>query len=550
VSAIIAGRLLTGAALSVIGVALPVYYAYAALGAMVGVGATAVCANLIGQREFAKVHQTYTLSYILLFLFAIALTLPILMFTDPVLRLLGATPDIFAETKEYVSALGAGGVLVMLVYPAYNLLRFDGRNFAAAAVFFMMAGLNILLDFVFLLGLKSGVSGIAVAMVLSSGAAGIFGNALLLKKSENLKIARPEPGSIGLARRVIWAGSPSAMEYLCFLLTALFINNILSSRFGSSALSVFKVVDSVDTFSLAVIWAIAGPLVTFAGVFLAERDTSSVKQLLTLAFKWGGPIVLAITVCCFVFSTRVAALFGVAGPAAQAAVRIFSLHLPMSLLLNIVIYLYMANHRAALANLIIASKFILVVAFASPLTNTFGLTGVWHSFWISEVITILLICAVGMALCRKNKDLTRFFLIDLSAERQGAYKAFIVPATYESISECAAGILDFSEANALSAGEAMRISLALEELLVVITENCKPDHVNVRILIIGDTIIISLRNTGAKFNPVEYARNAEGDKEMDVMGINIILKLAVSVDYRNTFGVNNNIIVLRKNAKK
>jgi anti-sigma regulatory factor (Ser/Thr protein kinase) len=314
--------------------------------------------------------------------------------------------------------------------------------------------------------------------------------------------------------------------------------------------SVFKVVDSVDTLSLAVIWAVAGPLVAFAGVFLAERDTASVKQLLTLALKWGGPAVLAITVCCITFSGQAAALFDVADPAAQAAIRIFALHLPMSLLLNIIIYIYMANHRAVLANLIIASRLIWIVVCAYPLTNIFGITGVWHSFWISDTLTIILICALGIALRRKNRNLTRFFLIDVSAERQGAYKAFVVLPTSKSISECAAGISAFSEANMLSAGEAMRISLALEELLVVIAENCNPEYVNVRILIHDDTIIISLRNTGAKFNPVECARNAEGDKKLNVMGINIILKLAVSLDYRSTFGVNNNIIVLKKSVKE
>jgi Na+-driven multidrug efflux pump len=547
VSAIIAGRMLSSAALSVIGVSLPVYYAYGALGAMAGIGATAVCSRLIGEREFMKARQAHTLSYVILILFAIGLTVPILMFTDPIVQFLGASPDIFEETRAYVRAISMGGIFIMMIYPSYNLLRLDGRNLAAAVSFIIMAALNILLDLVFLIGLKSGVSGIAVATVLSSGVAGMFGNILLLRKSENLRAVRPQAGSLRLIRNILWAGSPGAMEYACFLFCALFINNMLVAQFGSHAISVYKVVDSVNSFALVVIWSFSGALVAFAGVFLAEKDTVSVKQLLALAFKRGGPAVLAVTVFCIVFADRIAALFGIPDAATAEAVRIFAFSLPLSLLLNIIIYIHIANHRAALANTLLASKlFVWIAILAYPLSDAFGLAGVWHSFWMSEAITLLIVFLASLILRHRDKNIAPLFLFDVSAERRGSYKAFIVRPTSESISKCAADIVDFAEANALSLGEAMRISLALEELLVVIAENCKPEYVNVRILIHDGAIILSLRNTGAKFNPVEYAQNVGGDKKMDVMGVNMVLKLAVSVDYRSTFGVNNNTIVLEK----
>jgi hypothetical protein len=55
-----------------------------------------------------------------------------------------------------------------------------------------------------------------------------------------------------------------------------------------------------------------------------------------------------------------------------------------------------------------------------------------------------------------------------------------------------------------------------------------------------------IRNAGKRFNPVEYYyenKNTETGREK-TLGVDMILKMAQNVEYRETFGLNNLIITI------
>jgi hypothetical protein len=256
-------------------------------------------------------------------------------------------------------------------------------------------------------------------------------------------------------------------------------------------------------------WGFTGSLMPFVGVFFAEQDTKSLRQIIKLAFIWGALAVLPFTALGMLFAPQVAAVLG--NPAAKDAVQIFSLSLPLSLVNNIILYIHLSGKRTAFANVLLVVKlFAGVVLFSLPLSLLFGLDGVWHGFWLAEALTFLTAVILSFAARRNNKDLSPVFLMDTSVEKSGAYKAFAVLPTPESVSACSEGITEFGETNGLSPKETMSIALALEELLVVINENSQPENTNVRMLIDKDIIILRLRCAGAAFNPVEYAKKRGG----------------------------------------
>jgi Na+-driven multidrug efflux pump/anti-sigma regulatory factor (Ser/Thr protein kinase) len=546
VSTAIAGRFFDSAALSVIGVVLPVHYAYSVLGAVCGVGGVVVCGRLVGQREYEKAGSAFALVYLLivaLWLIAAAVLLPS---TETIAAALGANDAVMASAREFIRVYAVGGVGVMLVFPAYNFLRFDGRNTAVMGVFFGVAALNILLDVVFLFIFRTGVVGIAYATVIGNGAFGLLGGLLLVFKSDNLKIAKPNK-LLRRAKDIIVSGSPGAMEYFGMFLCALAINNLLSAKFGAETLGQYKIVDSMNSAALCVIWGVSGALTSFVGVLLAERDTKSIKQLLSFALKWGAASIVAVTVFAAAFARPVAAIFGSAE--AESAVRIFALSLPLSMLNNIIAYTFLASKRIAYANIMLTIKlFAGVVLFAYPLSAIFGMNGIWFAFPAAEALALVFVLAVSAFSRRKNDDLMRIFLIDLSAEKNSTYKAFTVMPSPESIVACTTGIEEYSDVNGLSPKDTNRINLALEELLTVISARSEPENISVRMSIHEDIIILRFRDSGVQFDPVIYAKDADEEAQMDVMGILMILKLAINVDYRRTFGVNNTTIILRKSG--
>jgi hypothetical protein len=140
----------------------------------------------------------------------------------------------------------------------------------------------------------------------------------------------------------------------------------------------------------------------------------------------------------------------------------------------------------------------------------------------------------------------KVLLLDLSGDRHGKYESFSVLPENESISRASEGINEFCENCEVNAKTTMALSLAIEEMLVVISGKCTPKYMNVRVLVDEKkrVVVLRIRNDGMLFNPVDYALKASGEEELDVMGVKLIMKMALSVDYRSTFGVNNSTIIL------
>ena len=82
----------------------------------------------------------------------------------------------------------------------------------------------------------------------------------------------------------------------------------------------------------------------------------------------------------------------------------------------------------------------------------------------------------------------------------------------------------------------MRVSLALEELMVLITQLNQPIQVSfdIRVFSLQDVIGIRIRYDGKKFNPL-INEDTEDEK---YMGVQMIQKMVEEVLYQRTFGMN------------
>jgi Na+-driven multidrug efflux pump len=554
VSSMIAGRFLSPDALAVVGMASPVYYAYATIGALLGIGCTSHTSNLIGHGKFDKVKKVFTLTYLLTVVLAILLSLCVFLFMDPLLTLLGAganvEPQVRQMLRSYCIAMAFGGIGVMLIYPAFNLLRLDGKNLSVAICFISMAAITILLDIAVVLlftDIVMKVTMLAVAMCAGALIAGVFGMISLLRGRGNFGFVKLSAQDIQDTPRLLIAGSPGAMENLCTLLCLLILNNLLSSRFGPMAVSSYKVVDSVNSIALIFIWGVVGPITPLAGVFGAERDTVSIKQVLKNALIIGMVSIAVYLFFCEAFAPQLAGWFGMTAGGTVIAIRLFVLSLPLSLLNHILIYLFMGMNRSVLANLLMISRmFVWVVAAAAVLMHTAGENYVWLAWLVAESMTAVLALLLTLIARHGNADIMRVLLLDLSGVRHGRYESFSVLPNNDSISRASEGINEFCDQCHINGKTSMALSLAIEEMLVVISGKCTPKYMNVRVLVDEkkEVIVLRIRNDGMLFNLVDYAEKAGGEEELDVMGVKLIMKMALSVDYRSTFGVNNSTILL------
>jgi len=104
----------------------------------------------------------------------------------------------------------------------------------------------------------------------------------------------------------------------------------------------------------------------------------------------------------------------------------------------------------------------------------------------------------------------------------------------------------------LSAKQSMTMSLAIEEILLLMVEHVFPDQpsesIDVKVFVREGRITMRFRCAGKRFNPIAYYRSkVEHSYEADTgdddgLGLQLITKVAKSVDYSTNLGLNNVII--------
>jgi anti-sigma regulatory factor (Ser/Thr protein kinase) len=133
-------------------------------------------------------------------------------------------------------------------------------------------------------------------------------------------------------------------------------------------------------------------------------------------------------------------------------------------------------------------------------------------------------------------------------EPDGAVLAFSVERDAEKAGEASAAVSVFCEEQGFAVKQAMLLSMAIEELIVLMVEqNACGGDISVRIMRFEGGIVLRLRDAGRKFDPLDYYKSRLTDDIEDsvgLMGIKYITEAAEVVSYRETFGVNNLVVII------
>ena len=206
---------------------------------------------------------------------------------------------------------------------------------------------------------------------------------------------------------------------------------------------------------------------------------------------------------------------------------------------SVMSYSYNAVGQLAAANMVTVSRGFAATAVFALLFRGLG-ERIWLFYPCAEISTFLLLTACSF-LFAKKKCLTPFYLLDDTLERSGNATSFAVACNDVDICEASEKIRYFCGDNHFTDKETMTISLALEELLTIIThESCPPDgFMDVRVLAWDEKRIIRIRSGGRRYNPVEAQ-----DGSLMYIGVKMICALAERTEYLSALGVNTLIIYI------
>lgn len=238
-------------ALTGLGVTLPVVVFIVAFAALVGFGGAPRASIAMGKNDYETAEKILGNCVFTLICLAVVLTVGFYVFAEPILFAFGASDETIVYALPYMKIYVVGSIFVLLTTGLNAFITSQGFASVGMKTVMIGAGLNIVLDPLFIFGFNMGVKGAALATVLSQAVSAVWVILFLNGKKTILHIKRKNVKfSFKIMGPVLALGvSPFIMQSTESLLSICF-NTSLQKYGGDIAVGAMTILASVMQFSM------------------------------------------------------------------------------------------------------------------------------------------------------------------------------------------------------------------------------------------------------------------------------------------------------------
>ena len=193
----------------------PMFTLMVAMGDIFGLGGSSLISRLLGQGEEKRVRHVSAFCSYGAIVWGVLVGALMLIFRQPILRLLGASSDTMDSATDYFCYLALGAPAIIFTLVPSNILRTEGMAVASMVGSITGAVVNIILDPIFIFGLNMGAGGAALATVLSNVVSSVLFIVLLAAKSQRLSVRLRDCSVQGTElREILVIGVPASITNL------------------------------------------------------------------------------------------------------------------------------------------------------------------------------------------------------------------------------------------------------------------------------------------------------------------------------------------------
>jgi len=390
VDTIYIGRGVGPLAIAGITIVFPIQMVVMAIAMMLGIGGASIISRSLGAGDLPKANKTFGNVMTMVISFSIIAATLGNYFLDDLLRIFGATQGILPYAREYASVILYGTVFFSFAMTSNNVIRSEGRAKIAMTAMLVSAIMNIILDPIFIFGLKMGVRGAAIATVLSQITSFVYLIYYFISGKSSLKIHMRD---FILKKTIVLEcfaiGSASFIRQVSSSVMIVVMNHTLTVYGGDLSIAVFGIMNRMQMFVAMPIFGIAQGLQPIVGFNYGARRLDKAKRVLALSIKAATGVSIIGAVILIVFPRALLSVFST-DPELLAmgtrAVRIFILALPLSGFQIVGATLFQAIGKAQQALWLTISQQITLITLIILLPRLFLLDGIFFSFPIAGVL--------------------------------------------------------------------------------------------------------------------------------------------------------------------
>ena len=311
VDRIFVGNFIGTSALAGLSICFPLSFMMVAFGLTCSAGGSSLFSLFAGKNDQRSMNRVFGNALMLVVAFELLLTVLLLLFSGPILRVFGVTETAYPYASVYYRIVTLGCLFQGLTLVFCDFVRVSGKPVLSMFVTGVGAVTNILLDAVFVAVLKWGAAGAAWATVLGQIVSALFGAFLIFSGKSRVEI-RKDTFSFdsGLARRIVSCGFAFWIAQMAMGLISLVYNSQLGKYGSDTAISVYAVVASIMTFVIMPASGISQGIQPIVGNNYGAGDYRRVMSTLYQASGLSVGITCVIWVAVMLFPRQILMAFG------------------------------------------------------------------------------------------------------------------------------------------------------------------------------------------------------------------------------------------------
>ena len=297
VDAVIVGRFVGKTALAAVG-GSSAHILNLIIGFFTGVssGAAVIISQYYGAKDDEDVSRSVHTALILAAIGGALMTVLGLLTAPWLLRILNTPQDTMADSLAYLQIIYIGMAPSMVFNMGSAILRAVGDSRRPLYFLMVCCILNIFLDLFFVIQVKMGAAGAAVATIISQFISAVLVCVHLCRCQDSYRLdihkLRPDPR---ILRRTVHIGLPSGLQSIMYGLSNLILTSAVNS-FGTDTVAAWVAMGKIDTLNWMTLNAMGISLMTFAGQNYGARKLDRVRHSLRLAMLLGFAMAAAVTV--------------------------------------------------------------------------------------------------------------------------------------------------------------------------------------------------------------------------------------------------------------
>lgn len=380
-------------AMTAVNLSVPFVNLLFSIAVIFAVGTSTIIAYLLGQKNAQSANKLFSQNLATLVVIGVTISVLVLVFTEPLARLLGAEEVTLEYTIHYLQGLAPFAVCFMISYNLEVLVKTDGRPRLALVTVCVGCVTNCVLDYLAIFHWGLGIWGAAAATGLSQLLTCIIYLTHFLGKHTTFHPVRFRM-DWKIYRRLLPIGISDGLTELCNGLMIFLFNHTILRCIGTDGLVAYTIIAYANTLVINITMGVSQgsqPLISFQN---GRGDGTAIGNLL----RYGLRTMCGIAAVCFtVLFLAAPKLVAVYLPEAGAemltfatdAFRRYSLcYLPVGFNIYIAGFLTAMERPLPAVSISTGRSLILQGSILLLLAAVLGGSSIWFAPVISEVLCL------------------------------------------------------------------------------------------------------------------------------------------------------------------